>query len=208
MKYWAARLGQSVNKPPGYSHGIRWSDEKIKHDLLKVIGLFQNRMPSCNELKKINRSDLASAIIRHSGFRYWARELGIDIKGSETHFASKWELNELKFYGELGYDVTRMSSGAPFDLIVNGYRVDVKAANEGVYRGGYAFAGMKRGIDCDFFDLLCIEDDAVKHRLILPAIEAEVVGVTITPRTLRGNTKYSKFINAVNLLTDDGNSYV
>lgn len=204
MEYWALRFGMEINKSSGYSHGKRWNEKEIERQLIRLSKEFDNRMPSVHELKNGGMNGLACVVARRGGFRYWAGRLGLELKGTETHFAHKWELNELDFFQSSGFSVEKQRSGCEFDLMVNGNRVDVKCATEGCYRGGYIFAGLKRGIDCDFFDLLCIENNVVKHRLIIPSSEARIVTITITPKTLNGESKYSKFIGAINFLAKRG----
>ena len=98
----------------------------------------------------------------------------------------------------------RQTTCAPFDLLVNTHRVDVKHAKWGEWehRGGhyvkgFVFAGLRRGSDCDFFDLLCVIDGKVAHRFIVPASNAKVTTLTITRRTLDGAGKYSEWLDRI-----------
>lgn len=182
-------------------NAVRWTDREIHWGLHRVV-LDLGRMPSSNELRRMGLPNLAGAVSRRGGYRKWSLRLGVEQKGTETHFAQKWERHEVGFFESLGFDVERQTTRAPFDMLVNGHRVDVKAAHFGIYPNsssggscsGFIFAGLKRGESADFFDLLCIEGDAVLHRFIVPASEARIVTLTVTPRTLAGRGKYSGFM--------------
>lgn len=180
-----------------------WTDREIHWRLRRVVSDL-GRMPSSSELRGLGLQGLASAVSRCGGYHKWSLRLGVEQKGTETHFAQRWERHEVGFFESLGFDVERQTTKAPFDMMVNGHRVDVKAAHFGVYQnnrsGGYCsgfiFSGLKRGKCADFFDLLCIDGGEVVHRLIVPAPEARIVTLTVTPRTLAGRGKYSRFMGA------------
>lgn len=169
------------------------------------------RMPTCGELKQAGDNALACAIVRNGGFAGWAARLSLSRKGTETHFGQRWEQHELRFFASLGFGVQRQTCRAPFDLLVNGARVDVKAArytecansNSGAITRGYVFAGLKRGRTCDFFDLLCIDKGAVRRRFIVPVSSARVTTLTITSSSLNGAGKYARFADAVLLLAEE-----
>lgn len=163
------------------------------------------RMPSANELRASGANDLACAISRMGGFRAWATRLGLRQKDSDTHRGQKWERHEAEYFRSLGFEVEEQVTKAPFDLLVNGQRVDVKGSKL-TKHGFYQFGGIKRGQDCDFFDLLCI-DGGVKSRVVVPANKARVQKVCMMPSTLEGLGKYGAFVGAVHLLrqsTADG----
>ena len=177
-----------------------WSNETIRAGLSAVA---TDRMPTANELRSIGRNDLACAISRAGGFRLWATRLGLPQKGTETHFAQQWERYEATRLRDLGHVVVEQTTRAPFDLLVDGARWDVKAAHFSVYENGsglvrgYVFSGLKRGESCDVFDLLCIEAGEVKHRFLVPSGHARVVTITITPKTLAGHGKYSAYLGSM-----------
>ena len=76
--------------------------------------------------------------------------------------------------------------------------MDVKGSKLTKY-GFYQYAGIKRGEDCDFFDLLCI-DNGVRERIVVPASKALVTKICMMPSTLEGLGKYGAFVGAVELL--------
>jgi hypothetical protein len=187
----------------------KYTDAMVEAGLAKHIALL-GRMPSSSELEACGDGWLHGVVSRRGGCKHWADALGVAQKGTETHRAQAWEAKELLYFAGIGYSVERQTTKAPFDLLVNGHRVDVKMGVWHSYQSskwktqrvcsGFFFAGVKRCKDCDFLDLLCIENDAVLHRFVVPADSARVQTVTLTPLQLRGEGKYSQFENAVHLL--------
>jgi len=163
-------------------------------------------MPSTAELQDRGRNDLACVISRRGGFRSWASVLGVQLKGTETHRAMEVEdMVESKLVGA-GFKVQRQTTRAPYDLLVNGHRVDVKSARPGVYgkgRGhrhryvGWMFHLAKVPATCDHYFLVCQDKDGeVVRSYVVPADEARVTMLTITP-----DGKYERFRDALDLLT-------
>lgn len=199
---WAARIGFEPKGRGG--HNKRWNDELIEESLLPFVNEF-GRMPSYRELQNVGRCDLGNAISRGRGFHWWATRLKVEQKGHNTHRGQKWERHEIDFFRGYGFVVEDQPTGAPFDLIVGGHRVDVKSSTWHDYGRvkGYIFNNLKRGVDSDFFDLLCVGEDIVKHRFIVPwsAVTSEVV--TITPSSIIGEgaqKKWWPYKDAIELL--------
>lgn len=198
FRYWGCRMGF------GHEYRTEWTPELVQQGLaphIKKLG----RMPTASELSEAeNGWALAVAVVRYGGYRHWAKVLGVLMKESTTARGHDWEDHEEKFFRELGLPVERQTSKAPFDLRVNGHRVDVKSAEWVAYEEhhvrGHIFGGLKRGEDCDFFDLLCLEENQVKHRFIIPASVARVTMLTITERQLGGYGKYSQYQDRIDLL--------
>lgn len=162
-------------------------------------------MPTANELRAMGHNSLACAVGRYGGWRHWADRLRLERKGTETHWAQSWEAREADLYRSLGAEVERQTTKAPFDLLVNSRRVDVKASTFHDYRPkdgrrvcGYAFAGLKRGRQADFFHLVCVADDERPlARFVVPAAEAAVHTVSIAPRSLDGGGAYGRYLGAL-----------
>ena len=182
----------------GYTHGTRWTDELIGEELMKQARSL-GRMPSARELRLEGLNDLACAIPRNGGYRRWAERLGLGMKVSETTRASKWEEAEMQYFESLGYEVERQTTKAPFDLLVNGHRVDVKISTLNK-TGWFQFGCIKKCVDCDFLDLLCIRNGERVARFIVPANAARVVTVSMMPSTLYGKGKYGFWLDKVELL--------
>ncbi len=188
----------------GWSHGTRWTEERIEAELTPVCESL-GRMPSANELRRFGLNALACAVSRNGGYRSWSDRLGYDRKGAETHWAQEWERHEATFYRSLGAHVERMTTRHAFDLMVNGWRVDVKVSHYHDYRGrnasqqrGYTFAGLKQGVCCDFFHLVCCsEGDEPVARLVVPSSEAECSSMHVRPRDIEPGGRRHRYVGAV-----------
>jgi hypothetical protein len=177
-----------------------WTDALVAERLQKHVERL-GRMPTASELRQVGDNALGVQISRRGGFRHWAEQLGAERKPSETLMGRDWEEHESDWFAALGFNVKRMTVKSPYDLRVDQWRVDVKAAHwtDCGHTHGYVFAGLKRGRDADWFDLVCIEDDRVAHRYVVPGHAAGTT-LTITPRTLEGRGKYSQWAGALHLL--------
>ena len=183
------------------SHGTEWTDELIAVRLVEQAKSF-GRMPTAGELRARGMNDLACVISRRGGFLRWAKELRLETKGTETHRGQKWERSEAGYFAELGFEVEEQTTKAPFDLLVGGRKVDVKTSTLNK-SGWFQFGSIKRCVDCEFLDLLCVDGDALVARFIVPAEKARVVTISMMPATLGGLGKYAAFRSAVYLLRDD-----
>ena len=76
----------------GHSHGIKWTDEKIKEEIIKVKeSLCLERMPTRSEIELVmGNSALTDKISKTKGYYGWAEELNLTIKESETTFGKKY----------------------------------------------------------------------------------------------------------------------
>ena len=181
----------------------RWSDNLVGEALLPLVESF-GRMPSRNELAAAGHQALAVQVAKRGGFRFWARRLGAEMKDSETFVGRSWEEREAEFFRGLDMTVQRMTARAPFDMLVDWRRVDVKSATWSEYRrgsvSGFVFAGFKRGRDADWFDLVCHDGTDVLHRFLIPRSAVNVETVTISPLVLSGGGKWSPYAGALSLL--------
>ena len=113
----------------------------------------------------------------------------------------RWEDKAAKMAKRKGYDVEAAPMRrSPYDLLINGKKVDVKAAIRTEYKGsdgypirGYVFTNMSPIKKCDFYLLLCLSPDRnrVEKTYVIPADEVLQRTVTITERT-----KYKNYENA------------
>lgn len=170
---------------------FRWTDADVEREI-RAMARSYGRMPSAREMALHGRTDISNQVSRRGGFRQWAKRLGLKTKSSETLMGQLWELHEADLFHSLGMVVERQSTKSPFDLLVDGRRVDVKSAHRSQH--GFAFAGLKNGRDADVFDLLCIEGGDVMRRFVVPASEARVSTLTISPLSLSGRGTYSDFM--------------
>ncbi len=159
----------------GHTHGTHWTNELIKQKVLEVIDALKlDRMPSRKECENyFHDTSLTNAITRRCGWYNLAKELGIDIKTSETQFGKSYETMATEMLQAMGFEVRRMSQNFPYDLLVDDcVKVDVKASR--LYRGKqgnfYSFNLEKPFATCDFFILLAIEDDkTIGRKMIVPS---------------------------------------
>ena len=185
----------------GYSHGNKWTDEAIKNGIEEVIiALNLNRMPSNKEVKEIiGNSGLSNDISRNGGFRVWAEKLNLDIKESETSLGNDYEFIVKEILEELGYDVEKMTTKHPYDLLINdNLKVDVKVsryykANEGDFKY-HTFNLEKIYHNCDIFILVCLnEEDEIVKLLIIPSkylMGKKQVSVGVSSKYDRFNKKF------------------
>lgn len=159
----------------GYTHGTKWTDELIKQKVLEVIDALKlDRMPSRKECENyFHNTALTNAISDRCGWYNLAKELGIEIKESETHFGKTYEARATEMLQGMGFEVRRMSQNFPYDLLVDDcVKIDVKASR--LYRGKqgnfYSFNLEKSFATCDFFILLTVsDDDTIERKMIVPS---------------------------------------
>jgi len=156
----------------GYVFGIRWTNEKIKEEILNVMKVLNiNRMPSSIEIKRVTGdSKLTNAIRRYGGYLYWATELGLSQSECETRTGFKGEIKIKEMLEHKGYLVEKMSVRHPYDLLVNkNVKIDVKSSHK--YKSplgwsSYSFNLKKSNPTCDIYVIWCIEDEKI---LVMPS---------------------------------------
>ena len=159
----------------GHTHGTQWTDELIKQKVLEVIGALKlDRMPSRKECENyFHSTGLTNAISRRYGWYNLAKELGVEVKESETHFGKTYEAQAAEMLQSMGFEVRRMAQNFPYDLLVDDcIKVDVKASK--LYRGNqgsfYTFNLEKPFATCDFYLLLAISGDgSINRRMVVPS---------------------------------------
>ena len=110
-----------------------WSDREVERRLLPHVKKL-GRMPTAPELVEVDGDNkLSVAITRYGGYRHWGRVLDVPMKDSTTSRGQDWEDHEEAFFLSLDWIVERQTTKAKFDLLVNGHRVDVKAAKWSEY---------------------------------------------------------------------------
>lgn len=177
----------------------KWSDKLIRAELTAHIDHW-GRMPSARELRQRESNDLACVLTRRGGYRAWAHELGAEMKDSETKLGQDIEIREARFWLGHGCTVQCQSTKAPFDLLVNDHRVDVKSAH--LTKGSvYVFAGLRGGVDCDFFDLVCLgSNNRTRWRFIVPASAARIQTLQIRCGIGAPPSRYAQYRDALGSL--------
>lgn len=169
----------------GYAHGNRWTDEKVREEILKVKEtLCLDRMPTRNEIIRVTNSySLPSKISKTKGYYGWAKELNLKIKDSETTFGKEQEFYIKTELENMGYKVDKMAQNYPYDLLLNdNIRIDVKASR--LYKGEagdyYTFNLYKKYATCDIYICLCYsEDKQLEKTLIIPAHKLKITQLSI-----------------------------
>ncbi|MDP4105290.1 MAG: hypothetical protein Q8935_10065 [Bacillota bacterium] len=187
-----------------------WNDERIEQELKHCISVLQlDRMPTANELHQIGRNDLHCALSKHSKkYRGWARELGLELKESETTKGNKFEFYVMKKIQEISnhLSVEKMTTKHPYDLLVNGcVKVDVKVGKAHYHFGprAHTFALNKKFATCDIYICVALdEDDKIEKFFIIPAAKVQIVTLNICE-----NSKYNKYKNDWNFLYNFVNQY-
>ncbi|MZQ74920.1 MAG: hypothetical protein GT589_02035 [Peptoclostridium sp.] len=181
----------------GYTHGIRWTDEKIEYEIRNVMKILNiDRMPSCAEIKVITGDDaLTNKIAKTGGFYQWADRLQIEVKKSETQLGVRYELKAKDMLESLGYAVEKMSTRHPYDLLVNGaVKVDVKVAKPYEYEKAkffHSFNLENMYHSCDIFMAFAVShSEAIEKILIIPSKDLKVKQLSIG-----SNSRYDKYMN-------------
>lgn len=158
----------------GYARGIKWSEEKIKSEILAVMEKANLKtMPTQKILKKVTgNSRLTTAISRYGGIIKFANDMGIEHMGRETELGREYEKICLGKLADMGYEVELMDDKHPYDILVNqSVKVDVKAGH--LYVCGCSFFTFnleKRRPTCDIFVVYCINKaDEIKKTYVIPS---------------------------------------
>lgn len=120
----------------GYSHGIKWTDDKIMKEVLSVMKTLNiSRFPTKSECNSVTEStDLSNVISKRFGWYKLAEMMGLSIRECETTTGKEFEEVAKNILSENGFVVERMVQNHPFDLLVNEtVKIDVKASN--LYNG-------------------------------------------------------------------------
>lgn len=179
----------------GYSHGIRWTDDLIKEQILEVKQALElDRMPSRQECSTYYQNGSLASIISRKGWYKLAAELGLPIKSSETQLGKTFELEATAMLQSKGFDVKRMSQNYPYDLLVNDcIKVDVKASR--LYKGKtgdfYSFGLAKPFATCDVYILITLNDACKADRFMV--VPSKFVHTNKQISVGAVNSKYHKF---------------
>lgn len=160
----------------GHAHGTEWTESLIKervNEVVEQLGL--DRMPTRSECENYyHGTGLSNAISRRCGGWYaLAKEMGYEIKESETTFGKTYEIQAAEMLRAHGFQVRRMSQNFPYDLLIDDcVKVDVKASK--LYNGKngnfYSFNLEKQFATCDFYILLTILPDGdISRVMIVPS---------------------------------------
>lgn len=159
----------------GYTHGIKWSEDKIKNGIMVVVNELElGRMPSRVEIEDYyGNSALTNKIARYGGFETWAKKLGLQRKNSESGLGIRFERIICDVLEKKGFQCGLTSVKAPYDILVNGkVKIDVKVARKSKVRSSdvYSFRLAKPMQTCDVYIAVCLgESDDVQKTYIIPS---------------------------------------
>lgn len=151
-----------------------WKKE-TKNKILEVIkSMGINRMPSRSELKMVTGGEvLSNKIIRSGGYKFWAKQLEVDLKNCETYFADKYENKTADYLKQTFENVKMTPVKFPYDIVINNStKIDVKASR--LYRGKngsfYTFNLESKYPKSDFYVAYCVgnNEETIKI-LIIPS---------------------------------------
>ena len=191
----------------GYTHGINWGenieDEKkiVISEIEKVMNMLDiEHMPSRTDmLSVLADNSLANKVARTGGFTYWAHELNIEEKESETKLGQSYEVKAMEMLIKKGFEVARMTTKYPFDLLINdNIKIDVKVGRPGYVRESrvHTFRTAKRYATCDLYFIFALdENEEIEKLFIIPGSDLKVVTMCI------GHiSKYDKYIDRWDLI--------
>ncbi|MCA1029311.1 hypothetical protein LCM23_25190 [Cytobacillus kochii] len=181
---------------------IRWNDELIKSELKKCISYLQiDRMPTASELITLGRNDLHCKISKTKKYSGWAKEIGLEMKSSETTKGNTYEFYILEKIKEIssGFSVKKMSTKHPYDLLVNDcVKVDVKVCKAHNHFGSRAhtFGINKKYATCDIYVCIALDEhDIVENYFIIPAARLQ-----LTTLNIGTDSKYNMYKNRWDIL--------
>lgn len=187
----------------GYTHGRRWSNSLIKKEILKCMDSLElPRMPTFKEMQSYTGDRaLTNAISKRGGCRKFAKELGVELKNSQTKKGWDGEVEGKRLLEERGYKVECMTSGENFDLLVNDLvKVDVKSGKQYLldkYKMT-TFGINNKHPHCDIYMLLDYHDQDIGRVLIVPAVLLSFS----TTMSIGESSKYDKWIDKYEVINE------
>ncbi len=140
-------------------------------------------MPTNSQMVRAGKGREASVLAKRGGFDAWASRLGLLLSrhDSRTGWAAEERVATMAL--RVGCSVTPAPRVKhPWDLLINGHRIDVKSgqyAEYGVCKGWF-FQIRKIVPTCDFYVLTCLVGDECERLYIIPAMRLQQTSVTIS----------------------------
>lgn len=160
-----------------YSHGQKWSEEKIVEALRFMIDKCNmDTMPTHSEIQQFfGNCALNSAMSNRGGTKYFSKLLGMETKNCESKFGDQLEdYCVLQIQEKLGLDGEKTKPRYPYDILVNrNVKVDVKVSRVFDNYGNakyHTFNMEKKEQTCDVFVFYCIgTNDEIERTFVIPA---------------------------------------
>jgi hypothetical protein len=199
LVHWAKELNLSTKN----NRTEILSDSDIEKRIVEIMDeLKLDRMPSSSEINSFSDGGkLHNSITRSYGYREWAYKLNLSLKDSETQLGNDYEAITCSLLREKGYQVEKMSTNHPFDVLINNsVKVDVKTARPSILRGSrvHAFGITKKHGSCDLYITVALnEEDEIEKFLIIPSHRLQVVTLCIGQKS-----KYDVYNQRFDLLDE------
>jgi len=181
----------------GYTHGTKWTNEKIEEEIQKVMNALNiKRMPSNSEMRMVTGSyALSNKLIKTGGIYHWADKLGLKIKVGETQIGTKYQDYIANKLNDMGFEIEMMSTKHPYDLLVNGnVKIDVKVARPYEHKEigrFHTFNLEKKYPTCDIYISVALNDnDEIQRIFVIPSKYLKITQLSVGKRS-----KYNKYIN-------------
>jgi hypothetical protein len=176
----------------------KWKYDNIKQRIYEIMNeLNINRMPSQSEILLIEKNNsLCVAIHRSLSFYGWAKELGLDIKDSETLMGISFQEICSQELIRLGYIVENTTIKATYDLLINNnIKIDVKSGCAYYDSHGsriHAFGINKKFPTCDLYIIYALDENGIKieRTFIIPSKNLKLITMCIGK-----DSKYNKYID-------------
>lgn len=189
----------------GHSHGKQWTDELVKSEIMRVVdSLGLDTFPTHSEIENFyGNKGLTMKISKSGGTKYWAEQLGLNIKSCESEFGDfyeKYSINDI--LNNTGLNSYQNKVGYPYDVTTNKHiKVDIKASSVAENNNGYKYNTFNLGKEeptCDIFIFYCLNEDNNIHKtLIIPS--CKLYNQTQLGTSVHGNSKWDKYINNWNI---------
>ena len=163
----------------------------------ELVSIIDGRsvMPTSTMLKEIGRHDLDHQISKRGGYAFWAKRVGVERKHSDSDTGWDGEIKLAEILTVKGFSVERSTAVKwPYDLCVDGVRIDVKTAKYAEYgacRGWFYRVGKYSQSDVLAFFQMDTTDC-----YFLPWQICPTSNVTIS----RDGGKYAQFKNRFDIL--------
>jgi hypothetical protein len=173
-----------------------WSEELIIEHLKQITSSL-DFFPTNNFLVEIGRGDLANAISRHGGWKFFSEKLKLPLTNSDTLTGWKAEDSTEKWLLSLGYKVDKQKTRSHFDFLLdNSLRIDVKGASYAEYGPSCGwFYRMGKVITSDV--VICRRMDLDDY-YIFPWFSVSSTNITIS----KAGRKHSNYYMNTTVLTE------
>jgi hypothetical protein len=117
----------------------RWTAERLKAELGDWVERHEGETITYTTFNKAGSYTLRAAVEGLGGFPYWRRRLGQRLTRPRPSDVGRWfEERAMEALRARGFTAERMPWRAPYDIRVNGLRIDVKGASHPM-RGAWWF---------------------------------------------------------------------